>query len=368
MPMPDDDIMAALPHPPPPSPKRRDAAIGEAMARFGGAGQASPDRMTQPAARPAGWWAKARRPQATALATAALVAAIGLPVAWTIDFRPDAPAEQAAPAVAAPRDAAPPATAEAIASTDTATVPSPSPADTSMASTPGTPPKADAAPPPAPGRVEPARLAQAAPPPSPMVAGRAARSDDELVVTGARVSRPALEQVSPVAAFSAEEAPRDAAGSIVVTGARIAPRGKPPRGDWNACTVNDPSQTLTRCRKMANQGAKDVRSRADAHLADGLKQAWAGNLDEAIAAFDRAIVVAPDLSVAYLNRGIAYERQGDRARAIADLDQAVKYAPKSARAYYNRSLILRENGDLRRANADESRAINLDPRYQKILR
>lgn len=366
MPMPDDDIMAALPHPPPPSPKRREAAIGDAMARFGGAGQAAPDRAAQPAARPTGWWANIRRPQATALVTAALVAAIGLPVAWTIDFRPDAPAEQATPA---PRDAAPPATAEAAARTDTPTTPSPPPAVARAVSTSTAAPEAGTAP--APHPAEPARLAPPAPPPpppSPMVAGRTARSDGELVVSGARVARPALEQASPVTAFSAEEAPRDEAGSIVVTGAMIAPRGKPARGDWNACTVNDPSQTLTRCRKMANKGTKDVQSRADAHLADGLKQAWAGNFDEAIAAFDRAIAVAPDLSVAYLNRGIAYERQGDRARAIADLDQAVKYAPKSARAYYNRSLILRENGDLRRADADESRAINLDPRYQKILR
>lgn len=366
MPMPDDDIMAALPHPPPPSPKRREAAIGEAMARFGGAGQAAPGRTAQPAARPSGWLANLRRPQATALVTAALVAAIGLPVAWTIDFRPDAPAEQAAPA---PREVVLPATAEAAARADTATAPSPPPAAARAIPTPAAPPETGSAP--APGPAKPARLASPAPPPpppSPMVAGRAARSDGELVVTGARVARPALEQASPVTAFSAEEAPRDEAGSIVVTGAMIAPRGKPARGDWNACTVNDPSQTLTRCRNIANKGTKDVRSRADAHLADGLKQAWAGNLDEAIAAFDRAIAVAPDLSAAYLNRGIAYERQGDRARAIADLDQAVKYAPKSARAYYNRSLILRENGDLRRANADESRAINLDPRYQKISR
>lgn len=366
MPMPDDDIMAALPHPPPPSPKRREAAIGEAMARFGGAGQAAPGRTAQPVARPSGWWANIRRPQATALITAALVAAIGLPVAWTIDFRPHAPAEQAAPAA---RDVVRPATAEAAARADTATAPSPPPAVARAVSTPAAPPEAGTAP--APGPAKPARLVPPAPPPpppSPMAAGRAARSDGELVVTGARVARPALEQASPVTAFSAEEAPRDEAGSIVVTGAMTAPRGKPARGDWNACTVNDPSQTLTRCRKMAKKGTKDIRSRADAHLADGLKQAWAGNLDEAIAAFDRAIAVAPDLSAAYLNRGIAYERQGDRARAIADLDQAVKHAPKSARAYYNRSLILRENGDLRRANADESRAIDLDPRYQKISR
>lgn len=366
MPMPDDDIMAALPHPPPPSPKRREAAIGEAMARFGGIGEAAPGRTAQPAARPTGWWANVRRPQATALVTAALVAAIGLPVAWTIDFRPDAPAEQTAPGA---RDVVLPATAEVTDRSDAATASSPPPAVARAIPTPAAPPEAESVP--APSLSEPARLAPPAPPPpppSPMVAGRAARSDDKLVLSGARVARPALEQASPVTAFSAEEALRDEAGSIVVTGATIARRSKPARGDWNACTVNDPSQTLKRCRKMANKGTKEVRGRADGHLADGLKQAWAGNLDEAIAAFDRAIAVAPDLSVAYLNRGIAYERLGDRARAIADLDQAVKHAPKSARAYYNRSLILRENGDLRRANADASRAIDLDWRYREILR
>ncbi|MGH6631957.1 MAG: tetratricopeptide repeat protein [Sphingopyxis sp.] len=190
-----------------------------------------------------------------------------------------------------------------------------------------------------------------------------AEEREAIIVSAQRVARPVQDAPSAISAFSSGDAAED---SVVVTGTRMAPRGAPRRGDWNACTVNDPSRALSRCKKLANSGAKTVRAQADAHLSDGLKQAWEGDLDGAITAFDQAIAVAPDLSVAYLNRGLAYDRQGESARAIADLDRAVRHAPQSARAYYNRSLLLRKQGDTKRADVDEQRAINLDARYQAI--
>ena len=161
---------------------------------------------------------------------------------------------------------------------------------------------------------------------------------------------------------------RDEGRDVVVTGTRISKSRPIGRGDWNACTVNDPSQSVSRCRKLADKAAKSVRSEADTHLSDGLKHAWDGDLDQAIASFDAALAIAPDLSVAYLNRGLAHDRQGDSEAAIADLDRAVRLSPKSARIYYNRSVLHRKYGDTRRASADEQQAITLDPRYQAILR
>lgn len=342
----DDELKAFLPEPPPPAPKRREAAIADALARFDGA------PAPQVAPRPArvSWWTNLRRPQAGLFATAALVAAISLPFAWTA-LDPGAPvadeqvtgepvrtvvdnqAEVPAPvAIAAPPSAKNSPAAEQVAAA----------------------PSAVSAP--AAKRVE---LAQAPP------AAPAAKAEEReaIVVSAQRVARPVQDAPSAISAFSSSEVAED---SVVVTGARIAPRGAPRRGDWNACTVNDPSRALSRCKKLANSGAKAVRAQADAHLSDGLKQAWEGDLDGAISAFDQAIAVAPDLSVAYLNRGLAYDRQGESARAIADLDRAVRHAPQSARAYYNRSLLLRKQGDTKRADVDEQRAINLDARYQAI--
>jgi tetratricopeptide (TPR) repeat protein len=156
--------------------------------------------------------------------------------------------------------------------------------------------------------------------------------------------------------------------NIVVTGSRVASPKANKRGDWNACTVNDPGRSLRNCRHLVDPAAKGAAGRAAARVADGLARAWEGDEDEAIAAFDQAIEIAPHSSFAYLNRGLAHRRNGDLDRALADLDRAVRQSPRSARAYYNRSLILRQRGDVRRARADEQRAIDLDPRYADLMR
>ena len=349
----DDDFRAFLPDPPPPAPKRREAAIAEALARFDGT--AAAERRPRPAVtRP--WWKSLRGPQAGLLATAALVAAISLPFAWTT-LNPGMPAadERVSPS---PREDVRVASRDTVvvpAATSIATAP-PEEADRVEPNIPARPP-APAAPPAK--RVELAQAETATPAPAAAKAEEAA----PIVVQGRAYAPPIQDTPSAITVVSADKVSEN---DVVVTGTRIS---KPPRrGDWNACTVNDPSRTLSKCRKLANKGAKDVRAQADVHLSDGLKHAWEGDLVGAIVAFDQAIAVAPDLSVAYLNRGLAYDRQGESTRAIADLDRAIRHAPQSARAYYNRSLVLRKNGDTRRADLDERRAISLDNRYQTAPR
>lgn len=342
----DDDLRAFLPDPPPPAPKRREAAIADALARFDGTSVA--ERRPRPDST--AWWKSLRGPQAGLLATAALVAAISMPFAWTT-LNPGAPAAD---------QRISPGTRESVrvVANDTAEVPAAIPilkppsgeADRAEPNIPS-PDPAPAAPPAK--RVELAQAATAAP------AAAKAEEAAPLVVQGRAYAPPMQDTPSAITVISADRA---SGKDVVVTGTRIS---KPPqRGDWNACTVNDPSRTLSKCKRLANKGAKEVRARADAHLSDGLKHAWEGDLDGAIVAFDQAIAVAPDLSAAYLNRGLAYDRQGDSTRAITDLDRAIRHAPQSARAYYNRSLLLRKNGDIRRADLDERRAISLDERYQ----
>ncbi|MEO6216921.1 MAG: tetratricopeptide repeat protein [Sphingomonas sp.] len=207
------------------------------------------------------------------------------------------------------------------------------------------PPPAEAAPPPS--------AFAAAAPRSPAVAGRVAEEDiaggADIAVTGTRVSKSSSEDV-------------------VVTGRRRSAAKPIGRGDWNACTVDDPNRRLSACKKLVDPAASGPAGRAATHVADGLSLAWQDDLDGAIAAFDEAIAASPRLSFAYLNRGLAYGHKGELTRALADLDQAVRYAPNAARNYYSRSLAWRQRGDTRRAEADEARAIDLDQRYEGLFR
>lgn len=375
----DDPVALPLPQPPPPAPARREAAIGEALRRFdgdGGAGRAAPVRAApgRGGFRPWG-----------ALVAASLVAVIGLPVAWMSISEQGSPATQLASREAAkvgPADVTEPAAPAA---------PSPKPPAIAFEPPPpSTAPVATAA------IDEPQRRAEPAATPSPAqakseagappaLAAREAKRDDaarnQIAMADAARAPAAMVAPPPPAPAPAPPPPPMATaprasrsaeaeagyGDVVVTSARRRGRAVPDRGDWNACTIDDPRRSLAACKAQVDPAAKGAKGQAAAHLADGLAFAWQGETDRAIAAFDQAIALAPRSALAYLNRGLAYQRQGDEERALADLDRAVRLAPNAARGYYHRSLLLRARGDIRRARADQARAVSLDADYRAVV-
>jgi hypothetical protein len=340
----DDDIAASLPRPPRPAPARRETAIAAALRRFDGVGEASPAPAPRGPAAPAQSWFG--RPHFGALAGAALVALIALPLAWTsLDEQPYREAREPAPSRSEPAaESAMPAPALPAASEDAVPAEPEAALDEAPAATRIDAPKP--APEPVPAAepaAEPAADRQEGPPLSPDATG-----DAELVVTGSRIRRPNLESATPVTVVDAP---------LVVTGARAAAaRASRParRGDWNACTVDDPVRNLAACR-------------VPAPVSGGLERAWKGDWDGALQAFDSAVAAAPRSSQAYLNRALVHRRRGDLDRALADLDRAVRFSPRAARFHYQRSLLLRQIGDARRARADEARAVELDPRYSAVV-
>jgi hypothetical protein len=355
----DDDIAAALPRPPLPAPARREAALAEALRRFDGADPVS-DAQERGLGRTAPWWSAKGRPYAGALAGAFLAAVIGLPFVWTSFDHSVADGSRERPP-AAESAAAGPAMADADASGD------PLPPD--RAADADASPVADqvAAGDPA----GPARAGPSSSPARPAGEGPVGRSEafadagseetGEVVVTGSRIRHPNLSSSSPVAVVGGDDA-------ITVTGTRSAYAGSRRRGDWNACTVDDPARDAEACRNRAGPAAKSGSGRAGSLVAEGVSKAWEGELDEAVASFDRAIQLAPRSSAAYLNRALARRRSGDLDGALADLDRAVRFSPRGARFYYHRSLVLHQRGDKRRALADEERAVDLDPRYAAIVK
>ena len=66
---------------------------------------------------------------------------------------------------------------------------------------------------------------------------------------------------------------------------------------------------------------------------EGTVFAQAGRYAEAIAAFDRVILLAPTYAGAYFNKGNALFQMGRAEEAIAVYDQAIQLAPNVADAY-----------------------------------
>ena len=382
----DDPLSTLLPKPPLPRPDRREAAIDEAMRRFDGeapsaaAGRSSRTRRTWLAAP----WG---RPQLGAVLATALVGLVALPLWISRDQHPElanpAPSSlEVAPVVTggAVTKVAPPAPARLDA------VPVARQGDNRLAAAP--PAQSDQ------GAVADRSDKAEAPKTQGSLASDLAAKPEEAVVTASRraavAAPPAIVLAEPVAAPALAPPPPPAAPAmgraetrsarerddsdedVIVTARRAESSASwkasaPPRrpqarrtsraGDWNACTVNDPTRSLSACAE-----------RPSGHVAEGLSRAWRGDLDGAIADFDQAIAASQQLGLAHLNRGLAYDRKGERDRALADLDRAVRQAPNSARAYYNRSLTLSRQGEKDRAAADADRAKELDPRYEAVIR
>jgi tetratricopeptide (TPR) repeat protein len=81
----------------------------------------------------------------------------------------------------------------------------------------------------------------------------------------------------------------------------------------------------------------------------------------AIADYTKAIELGSTNPAAYNNRGNARAETKDREGAIADYTRAIELKPDYARAYYNRAMLKKEKGDKAGADADFKRAQKLDP-------
>jgi len=83
----------------------------------------------------------------------------------------------------------------------------------------------------------------------------------------------------------------------------------------------------------------------------------------AIADYDKAIELRPDLAKAYNNRGVAHADKGEYDLAIADYDKAIELKHDNAEAYNNRGLAYDDKGEYDLAIANYDRAIELRPDY-----
>jgi tetratricopeptide (TPR) repeat protein len=86
-----------------------------------------------------------------------------------------------------------------------------------------------------------------------------------------------------------------------------------------------------------------------------------GDVNGAIADYNKAIELAPLDPELYFNRGNALVAAGQHDTAIADYNRALELNPAYARAQFNRGTALALTGQRERAGADWARAIEIEP-------
>lgn len=118
------------------------------------------------------------------------------------------------------------------------------------------------------------------------------------------------------------------------------------------------------CNTALEQGGLTRRDRAATYINRGIVRLNGGNATSALADFDTAIELRPDIAEGHINRGNALIEQGDFLGAIDAITRGIALNPEEpARAYYSRGLAHEERGDLRAAYDDYRRATELAPRW-----
>ena len=119
----------------------------------------------------------------------------------------------------------------------------------------------------------------------------------------------------------------------------------------------DQAADLIRKSLLANAG------NASAHMNLGLALKALGQVDEALAAYARAVALRPDYAQAHNNAAVALQESGRWEDALASFDKAIECQPDYAQAHYNRGVLLQLQGRSDDALASYQMAIEIQPAF-----
>ncbi|GGN61726.1 hypothetical protein GCM10011579_028270 [Streptomyces albiflavescens] len=112
---------------------------------------------------------------------------------------------------------------------------------------------------------------------------------------------------------------------------------------------------------LLNRGGLDARGQAVARMLRGLGHRVDRDFERALAEYEAALALDPELERAYYGRGVTRAEQRDYAGAIADLDRADALRPGKARILFVRGDYHRIAGHYEQAVEDLDRAVAIDP-------
>jgi tetratricopeptide (TPR) repeat protein len=164
----------------------------------------------------------------------------------------------------------------------------------------------------------------------------------------------------PAAALALFCAPAGAAVTVIgSTSARLCYEAA------DARTASGPDG-IGRCDEaLRDEEALSDYDRVATYVNRGILKLRLGRLDEAIADFDRAIVLNPDQAEAYLNKGMAVLRRPDGWNdAVPLFDTALaKRTHRPAIAYFGRAVANELAGRIKEAYLDYRQASRLEPNW-----
>lgn len=151
-------------------------------------------------------------------------------------------------------------------------------------------------------------------------------------------------------------APASAAVSVI--------GGGQARACYEAAEFNQPvAPSLEACTQSITDEAMSTEQRASTYVNRGIVYMHARNLTAALADYDAALKLRPDLAEAHVNKGIALLHLGGHdSEAVAQLTAGLRLNPSRPEvAYYTRGIANELLGATREAYEDYKAAVALKP-------
>lgn len=120
--------------------------------------------------------------------------------------------------------------------------------------------------------------------------------------------------------------------------------------------INNAIANYNKAIDLKPDNASAYKNRADA---------WkeTKDIEKSLADYNKAIALNPDYAYAYNSRANLWNKKGDYEKAIIDYNKAIDLKPYNAYLYYNRGFTRYENGDYEKALEDYSKSIDLKSDY-----
>ena len=139
---------------------------------------------------------------------------------------------------------------------------------------------------------------------------------------------------------------------------------------WRSARDGDATLTAEQtCTYALDVELLSRRDRAGTYVNRGVLRMRRAEYRAALADFDAAIGLEPQLGAGHVNRGAALIGLGRHAESLAPLNRGIELGvEEAAKAYYNRAIAYEGLGDLKAAYLDYQRALQLDPAWTEPAR
>ncbi len=133
--------------------------------------------------------------------------------------------------------------------------------------------------------------------------------------------------------------------------------------------LDSPAEAEKLCTRALDVEALNLTNKAATYTNRGVLRMRQGKIDAALADYEVAKRLKPDVGATWLNEGAAHILKKDFASALTALDQAIALnATDLHAAYYNRAIARENSGDVEGAYFDFVKAGELKPDWPLVAR